>query len=135
MSHSTESSGGHIQSLEGLEERRYVKQTVILRNVVFAIGVLCCLAIAGYVLQNIPLDTVLPNSGRRGSKENPAAFVLGVPPVLLVLIWWAGRNHPKQERSTPVRRYVLPVVFPLMAVVGELILAKELLVAGGALPG
>lgn len=137
MSHSTEPSGGHVRAVEGLSdaERRSAKQTVLLRNIAFAIAVLCCLGVAVYVLQNIPLDTVLPNSGRRGSNENSAPFVLGIPPVVLVLIWWAGRNHPTQERSTPVRRYVLPYVFPLVAVVGQVILAKDLLVAGGALPG
>lgn len=137
MSHSKESSGEHVSALEGLSdtERRFAKQTVLLRNILFAIAVLCCLAVAVYVLQSIPLDTVLPNSRRRGNIGNTAPFVLGIPPVLLVMIWWAGKNHPKQERSTPVRRYVLPFVFPLAAVVGQVIMAKDLLVAGGALPG
>lgn len=137
MSHSKESSGRRVRVLEGLSdaERRSAKQTALLRNIVFSIAVLCCLGIAVYVLQSIPLDTVLPNSGRRGRKGDTAPFVLGIPPVLLAMIWWAGRNHSKQERSAPVRKYVLPVVFPLAAVVGQAIMAKELLVAGGALSG
>lgn len=137
MSHSKKSSGRHARALEGLSdaEQRLAKQTFLLRNILFAIAVMCCLGVAVYVLQSIPLDTELPNSGRRRSLGDSAPFVLGVPPVVLILIWWAGRNHPKQERSTPVRRYVLPFVFPVAAVVGQVIMAKELLVAGGALPG
>lgn len=83
--------------------------------------------IAVHVFQNVPLDTVMPGSGGRGSNGNRVPFVMCMPPMVAVMLWWVFRRRPlSQGKSALVRRYDLSGVIPVLLVICQVGTAQSL---------
>lgn len=134
MRHSEQSSGSRVRVLERHSDavRRSLKKAVLVRDFYYAVALLMCIGLTVHVFQNVPLDTVLPGSGRRGSNGNRVPYVMCMPPIVAVMIWRVFRRRPlRQGKNALVRRYVLAGVIPALLVVGQAGVAHSLFEAAG----
>ena len=118
------------------EQRREAKRAALVRNTMYAVALITCIWITVDVLQAIPWDTRLPDSGRRGGDGPTAPYRLIMPLVVMMMLWWVFRRRPlRTGKYARVRRYVLGAVVPVLVVVGQIWNRQALMAEAGVLPG
>lgn len=115
--------------------KRAVRILLSLCPVVFV----ALVAITVYVYQSVPLDTRMPYRGRggRGGDGLPMQIALMFYFVIPVM-WWRTLRKPNSHqmgRGSRIMLYIAAVLMYPGAIIGQLIIAHGILVAGGALPG
>ena len=133
MSHSLDAGGApsEVAGKQAAADPRSAKKATLVRDVLYALALLLCIGLAVYVFQNVPLDTRLPNNGRRGREGTPVPYAMLMPPVVMMIIWWVGRRRPlRPGKSGLIRRYVFAALIPLAAVTGQALAVRSLIEVG-----
>lgn len=136
MSHSQE-LGGAPSEVAGkkITDARSAKRAALIRDVLYALALVICIGLTAYVLHNVPSDTRLPFSGRRGVDELSVPYAMIMPSVVMVMIWWVGKRRPlRPGKSALVRKYVFSALIPLAVVTGQ-VETVRMLIEIGALGG
>jgi hypothetical protein len=108
-------------------------------NVLCLCGFAACVAIAVFILANVPWDTRMPYDGKynRAGTEIPMQIAMLPALVVIVGVWRSVRKPDSHEmnRASRVVSYALGTPLVLGGILGQWIMGHSILVAGGYLPG
>lgn len=132
-------ASGDSDSESGLtpEDLELGKKAVKFVSLLSVIALVVALGISFYVFMSVPWDTKLPYNGRFGRNGLPMPFVMLLCLILLVMFWRVGKKPTAHHMGKAARGayYVIAPAMILGVVWGQWILARSILVEGGALPG
>ncbi|WOH19418.1 hypothetical protein IRJ34_03580 [Paenarthrobacter sp. GOM3] len=131
---------------EGGNARRFTKEELELGKkatkvfrICSLIAIFICIGVAIFVFASVPWDTRMPYDGRYNRSGSGIPMQIAMIPCLLVLLglWRAGKKPDAHHMGGGGRFavYIFGIGMVLTCVIGQLIMAQGILVAGGYLPG
>ena len=108
-------------------------------NIICVVAFLICVAIALFVLFSVPLETKLPYTGKynRSDDSMPIPIALLLALIFLFIFWRSGRKPDAHHmaKGSRVGLYILGTILVVGSVIGQIVIAKSILVEGGYLTG
>ncbi|MET4095037.1 hypothetical protein [Arthrobacter sp. UYCu712] len=98
-------------------------------------GFVACVGIAIFVFMNVPWDTRMPYDGKYNRSGNGLPMQIAMLPILLVIfsLWRSGKKTGthKMGQASRVVSYVFGTAIVVLGVVGQWVMGKSILTAGG----
>lgn len=127
-------------------EKKFTEQDLLLGikasnfiNIICVVAFLTCVAIAVFVLFSVPLETKLPYTGKynRSGDGMPMPIALLLALIFLFIFWRSGRKPDAHHmaKGSRVGLYILGTILVVGSVIGQIVIAKSILVEGGYLTG
>lgn len=124
---------------EGLtaEDLELGKKAIKFASNLSAVALVVGVAITIYVFMSVPWDTMVPYEGRYGRNGLPMQVGMFLCLFMQFLLWRVGKKPTAHHMGKTSRGayYVLAPMMIVGVVWGHWIIAKSVLVEGGALPG
>lgn len=124
---------------EGLtaEDLELGKRAVKIISILAAVALVVSIGIAIYVFMSVPWETRLPYEGQYGRSGIPMQIAMFMCIFMQFLLLRAGKKPTAHHMGKASRGglYVLASMMIVGVVWGQCVLAKSILVEGGALPG
>lgn len=124
---------------EGLtaEDLELGKKAIKFASILSAIALVVGVAITIYVFMSVPWNTMLPYEGRHGRNGLPMQVAMFLCLLMQFLLWRVGKKPTAHHmgRTSRGAYYVLAPMMIVGVVWGHWVIAKSILVEGGALSG
>lgn len=119
------------------EDLELGKKAIKFASILSAVGLFVGVYITIYVFMSVSADTILPYNGRYGRNGLPMQAAMFLCLLMQFLLWRVGKKPTAHHMGKTSRGayYVLAPMMILGVVWGHWIIAKSILVEGGALPG
>lgn len=118
------------------EDLELGKRAVKIIGILAAVALAVSIGITVFVFMSVPWETRLPYEGQYGRNGLPMQVAMSMCILSQVIFWRVGKKPTAHHMGKASRGlyYVLAPVMIVGAVWGQCVLAKSILVEGGALP-